>query len=42
MKNETNVEQPMFANIKRPMLWIAVGLMLFWGAVGVGIYGWVA
>lgn len=41
MNNETTRQRGLM-NIKRPMLCIAVGLALFWGAVGVGIYRWVA
>lgn len=41
MNNETTRQRGLM-NIKRPMLCIAVALLLLWGAVGVGIYRWVA
>lgn len=41
MKNETTRQRGLM-NIKRPMLCIAVGLVLFWVAVSVGICRWVA
>lgn len=41
MKNETTC-QPALANIKRPMLCIAVGLAVFWGVVLAGVWWWTA
>lgn len=41
MKNETTRQRGL-AKTNWPIVGIAVGLVLFWGAVGVGIYRWVA